>query len=718
MDRRTSVALALLMAAGALSGCIGSYDEYQSFDPDKEYKNPGVFPGTYNYASPSVVLNPGLLQKGGPEIVQLRSTLPAYDSAAGELSEATVLITMAIWRPLNHTEPVPIIIDAGPYYEQGIHCRVPDQDPCRAGYENDTITTVGQSTEQGLQSFLPHGYAIVQLAVRGTGTSGGCMDLLGPSEQHDLDQAITWLAEQPWSNGNVAMIGTSYDGSTPWEVAGTGNPALKTIVPISGLPDIYDLMFHNGSAETRGVVMHDQVYWGFGFSDDFGRTPNVVPPTEPPLPLPEPPSLAMGTANGREDYQDLQNLLCPEVYEGAALGAFSYAAASRGSGFSTYWAERNLKQRVLDNYEGSIFLIHGLQDWNVDPHAAIPFNTQLRAAGIEMKEWYGQWGHNTPDGSCSQRSEEWATLPCRLDWAEVLLRWFDRYLKGNTTNELGPSVQVQDNIGYWRNVDAFPPAAPTWTDLHLNGDGSLSPEAGASMAADLMPGTATAPGTVLKLSTQILTEDLRFSGLPQLKLPFEAQGPGGQLAVWLFDEDESGLVRAPIAACDGRGRCDPVGNPAVIGHGQLNLRYHAGGDEPQTLVAGTRYVAQMELEPLDVMVPRGHRLVAWVFQGQYPDHLATTTPSPVRLLLDGEAVLRLPVVEVDPTTIFPVPGVHTPDRELYGRMHVEPPPFAYTDAVTRPYFFVPVENFPPELPVQAGCGATGSGLSVPATCRS
>ena len=47
----------------------------------------------------------------------------------------------------------------------------------------------------------------------------------------------------------------------------------------------------------------------------------------------------------------------------------------RGSEFSTYWAERNLKQRILDNYQGSVFLIHGLQDWNVDPHAAIPFNT-------------------------------------------------------------------------------------------------------------------------------------------------------------------------------------------------------------------------------------------------------------------------------------------------------------------------------------------------------
>jgi predicted acyl esterase len=692
MDRRPALALALLLAAGTLSGCLGQYDEYESFDPDREYKNPGVFPGTYNFASPSVVLVPGLLQPGEPEVVQLRSRLPAYDSAAGELSEATVLITMAIWRPLNHTEPVPIIIDAGPYYEQGTHCRVPNQDPCRAGYENDTITTVGQSTEQGLESFLPHGYAIVQLAVRGTGTSGGCMDLLGPSEQHDLDQAITWLAEQPWSNGNVAMIGTSYDGSTPWEVAAMGNPALKTIVPISGLPDIYDLMFHNGSAETRGAIMHNLVYWNFGFSDDFGQPPST-PPTEPPLPLPASPVPKLGNANGREDYQDLQNLLCPEVYEGSAMGAYTYGTGSRGQQASSYWAERNLKQRVLENYKGSVFLLHGLQDWNVDPHAAIPFNTQLRAAGIEMKEWYGQWDHATPDSYCYQRAEAWATAPCRLDYSEVLLRWFDHYLKGDTSKDLGPSIQVQDNVGYWRNVDSFPPAAPTWTDLHINADGTLAPGPGTPAKIDLLPGTPTSAGTVIKVSTDVLTEDLRFSGLPQLKLPFEAQGPGGQLAVWLFDEDAEGLVRHQFPICDSRGRCDPWGNShfpyPVIGHGQMNLRYHAGGEEPSELVAGTRYVAQMELEPLDVLVPRGHRLVAWIFQGQASDHLATATPSPVKLLLDGEAVLRLPVVDVDPTTIFPVPGVHTPDRELFSRMHVEPPAFAGTDAITPPVQAVP-----------------------------
>jgi predicted acyl esterase len=391
------------------------------------------------------------------------------------------------------------------------------------------------------------------------------------------------------------------------------------------------------------------------------------------------------------------------------LGRYTYATGSRGGEFSSYWMERDHRQAILDNYQGSIFLIHGLQDWNVDPHSAIPFNTQLRAKGIEMKEWYGQWDHATPDGNCIARTEDWVTLPCRLDWAEVLLRWFDRYLKGNMTNDLGPSVQVQDDIGYWRNVDSFPPAA-TWTDLPLNADGTFTAGSG---EFELTPGTPATPGTVLELRGDILTEDLRFSGLPQLKLPFKAEGPGGQLAVWLFDEDAEGNMRAAGVSCDRRGQCEPNGIP-IVGHGQLNLLYHAGGEEPQTMTAGTRYVAQMELEPLDVMIPRGHRLVAWVFQGQYPDHAATATPSPITLVLDGDAKLRLPVVDVDPTTIFPVPGVRVPDRDLYGHMHVLRPAFAPTAMVAPPIPIIPpVEAAPVQGAGSDACTApVATGLDV------
>jgi predicted acyl esterase len=39
------------------------------------------------------------------------------------------------------------------------------------------------------------------------------------------------------------MIRRFYDGSTPWMVAAQGDPHLKTIVPASGVPDLFTLLY-------------------------------------------------------------------------------------------------------------------------------------------------------------------------------------------------------------------------------------------------------------------------------------------------------------------------------------------------------------------------------------------------------------------------------------------------------------------------------------------
>ncbi len=672
--RARETVLAFCVIAVSLSGCLQPFDEYHEFDLDDPYANPGVFKGEYHLgASGSTPLRTGMMNATEPEIVRLKSNLPAYGEADGVAGDrADVDIVMAIWRPWNQTGPLPVIVDAGPYYEVGEHCVTPGQDPCQTGYEDDTIDYPGQTTPFNLNAFLPHGYIVVQLAVRGTGTAGGCMDLMGPSEVHDLDQAITWLGEQEWSNGHIAMVGASYDGSTPWEVAGTGNPYLKTIVPTSGLPDIYGLMFRNGSAEWRGPGIYSDLYWPYGFDDEFPQAPPEWPSNVPWVVGPN----GWGQANGRTFDQDMQNLACAEAYEGRTMSQYSTHAGDRGGQLSEFWKERDHRQAVLDNYEGSIFLIHGLQDWNVDPHAAIPFNQELRDAGIEMKEWYGQWAHQYPDSSCAPTAPEWVVLPCRLDYAEVLLRWFDHYLKGNETLELGPSIQVQDSTGYWRNADSYPPRDADWLTFSLSSDGHIVEDGAKDEAVRLMPPGNAGPSDVLRFVTEPLEHELHLSGMPQIKLPFEVEGQGGQIAAWLFDEDPRGMVRAPFAGVNPVSReWVPYGTP-VVGHAEMNLRYYAGGDEPQVLQPGTRYEAQIQFEPLEVRIPEGHRLSLWIFQYHFEDRQDVTTKAPVTVFLGDGAKLRLPTLDLDPRTVFPVPGAHFLNNSYVPEMYVQYPPLS------------------------------------------
>ncbi|WP_109301191.1 CocE/NonD family hydrolase [Aquimarina sp. AU474] len=52
--------------------------------------------------------------------------------------------------------------------------------------------------------------------------------------EHDANDAyevIDWISKQPWSNGEVGMMGGSYLGFSQWAAAKGLHPALKTIVP-------------------------------------------------------------------------------------------------------------------------------------------------------------------------------------------------------------------------------------------------------------------------------------------------------------------------------------------------------------------------------------------------------------------------------------------------------------------------------------------------------
>ena len=133
-------------------------------------------------------------------------------------------VSLGLWLPdVEEGTKVPVIAEFGPYF---------DETSVDTGPVEQPGTWLGGML---INQILPHGYAFAQVSVMGTGRSNHCMDLMGNAEQLGVDAAVTWLGTQNWSNGKVAMIGKSYDGSTPWQAATFGNEHLATIVPISGL---------------------------------------------------------------------------------------------------------------------------------------------------------------------------------------------------------------------------------------------------------------------------------------------------------------------------------------------------------------------------------------------------------------------------------------------------------------------------------------------------
>lgn len=534
-------------------------------------------------------------------------------------------IEMALWLPdVPADEVVGTLLFSSPYFYAA------DSDAFIGG--SRTVDEPGGSVQVLIDNIVPHGFAFATHAIRGTAGSGGCNDLMGPTETADIDQAVTWLGTQEWSNGNVGMTGVSYDGSTPWAAATTGNPHLKTIIPISGVPDMHGLMYRNGSSETRGPAVLNALYVAGGIQSR---------------------SVGEGWVEG---------VACPEAYEGLAT---SVVTGIHGSDLTGYWQERNRKPDVEANYQGSVFSIQGLQDWNVDPSQVIPWVDELEAQGIKTKQLLGQWGHAWPDGNADMNGDgevdaeeayqRWTFL-YRADYKQTLLMWLRSELNGEDV-WTGPPVQVMDSDLRWRNEAHFPPHDATWTKYHLNPPGVLRTEQEGQESIILTPN----PPQVININTgqqrdELPTldsyadfvfapkQDLLISGLPKVHVTVIPHGPGGYMAAYLYEEDAAS------------------GDLKRLGWTTMNLGYADGTTEYTPVVPGEPLKVLMEIQPMDAVVHAENRLVLrlWVFTDG--DRLPTIPPNGANLELghELESVLILPTIERQETDYFTPPAPPEP----------------------------------------------------------
>jgi putative CocE/NonD family hydrolase len=88
--------------------------------------------------------------------------------------------------------------------------------------------------------FVSHGYALVNVDVRGTGASFGSRQMeWSPDEVKDAAEIAGWIIGQPWSDGQVATWGISYTGTAAEKALINHHPAIRAAVIQYALFDIY-----------------------------------------------------------------------------------------------------------------------------------------------------------------------------------------------------------------------------------------------------------------------------------------------------------------------------------------------------------------------------------------------------------------------------------------------------------------------------------------------
>src|SRR6185436_10656830 len=80
-------------------------------------------------------------------------------------------------------------------------------------YNND-----GDGVMETAWRFVKRGYVFVTVDARGRYDSEGVFE---PYRRDGVDGAdvMSWIAQQPWSNGKVATLGGSYLGKVQWQMA-------------------------------------------------------------------------------------------------------------------------------------------------------------------------------------------------------------------------------------------------------------------------------------------------------------------------------------------------------------------------------------------------------------------------------------------------------------------------------------------------------------------
>ena len=571
------------------SGCFGEEETISSAVAESTYPEPWersdlIYTDTDVFSRVSV--------NGTHGIDEVRSvyvpvdTITAADGGAGLTGDAEV--HLGLWLPViegcdynaGNVTPecqVPVIAEIGPYYDDG---------------DVDALTPANRLGRFLIENYVPHGYGVAQVSVFGTGNSNHCMDLMGTDEQRGIDAAVTWLGSQGWSNGKVGIIGKSYDGSTPWQAATFGNPYLATIVPMSGLIGVHELMWRNGSMEARGMIMHNGVYGSFGVDGDSDDVDNA----------------------------------CEGYFEGYVNGPAAYLSGGMVDfAGNTYWTERSFIGRALENYKGSVYIIQGMQDWNVDPHMAFPIHQQVADAGIEIKTLAGQWAHDYPDrveGHSSQgvgRGQEAYPYTLRWDWADEMLYWFDWYLKGEgRAPSLG--VEMQDNHGGWRFESTWPSTDTEYVSVDVS---TLEPS-GALMGS--------ARG-IITFSYGPFEQDTYIAGMPTLHTSVTPHTTNsGHIFIEMTDS-----------------------NSIHLGHAVMDLRFHDGGrDGVATLTPFSTVLAKVEFMPMDVFLAAGETIQFTVSQtGE--DYVPSPAASGDYSIDWSASTLTLPIVYRSCDDLFQAP---------------------------------------------------------------
>ena len=337
---------------------------------------------------------------------------------------------------------------------------------------------------------VKRGYAYIVQNERGRYFSEGEWDILGPPKTDGYD-ALTWIADQSWSNGKVGTLGCSSTAEWQMGLAALDHPAHAAMIPqgfgagVGRVAPFYEQgNWYRGGAEQMLFFA-----WLYGVQNTQRPTFPVDMPHEDMVRLsryfdlaPEMPSVDWSRALWHLPVEDiLRNVDGPK-------GIFADPAPVATGG--------RMIQRAPDDpawYRGGLyhddepfgvpsFWWMSWYDVSVGPNLAL-FNHVTRHA-TDPEVAGDQFALIAPVGHCAFRRATEETIvgersmgDPRLDWDALTYGWFDYWLKGEDNGfvETTPKVQYYTmGLNEWQASDTWPPADAEMVTYYLSSDGEAN----------------------------------------------------------------------------------------------------------------------------------------------------------------------------------------------------------------------------------------------------
>ncbi|MEQ1821620.1 MAG: CocE/NonD family hydrolase [Fimbriimonadaceae bacterium] len=344
-------------------------------------------------------------------------------------------------------------------------------------------TPYGRSASlSSYEFFVKRGYVVVSQDVRGRGDSEGGWDPLNTEVQDGYD-TLEWIKNQPWSDGNVGMIGGSYLGFVQWAAAASGHPALKCIIPQVSPPDT----MHNIPWDHGCFMLLGNVWWARIVMD---RQANMAAATQ-----------GFGSL---------------EAFKSLPLTKVDDKFFKKDIPFYDSW----LKRPTLGDWKGAftndqvrgvkIPVMHISGFWDGDGVGTMMNFAGQKAAGGNQWLIFGPWEHgfNVKTKFADQDFGPGAVL--ELD--STYLRFFDTFLKGKTANlESQPRVKFfVTGANKWIESSTWPPESAKLVTSYLGGG---KPNGNTGMATlQAAPGTTRSDSYSYDPRNPKLPKSLDMSG--------------------------------------------------------------------------------------------------------------------------------------------------------------------------------------------------------------